>query len=68
MMLHSVKPLEKKARIICARAARDVPAGTSWAFHDHRTMKEVMAAEAKRPARRRQAVRRMNLHDSPAEA
>src|SRR5215472_16763281 len=29
-----------------AMAARDVPAGTSWAFRDHRTMAEVMAEEA----------------------
>jgi hypothetical protein len=29
-----------------ATAARDVPPGESWAFHDHRTMAEVLAAEA----------------------
>jgi hypothetical protein len=27
-------------------AARDIPAGESWAFQDHRTMAEVMAEEA----------------------
>jgi hypothetical protein len=27
-------------------AARDVPAGESWAFRDHRTMGEVIADEA----------------------
>jgi hypothetical protein len=26
-------------------AARDVPAGESWAFRDHRTMAEVIAEE-----------------------
>lgn len=31
-------------------AARDVPPGQSWAFHDHRTMREIMQAE--RDARR----------------
>jgi hypothetical protein len=30
------------------RAARDVMAGACWAFHDHRTMAEVIAAEAGR--------------------
>jgi hypothetical protein len=29
-----------------AVAARDVPAGTSWAFRDHRTMAQVIADEA----------------------
>jgi hypothetical protein len=29
-----------------ATAARDVPPGTSWAFHEHRTMAEIMAEEA----------------------
>jgi hypothetical protein len=28
-----------------ATAARDVPVGDSWAFHDHRTLAEVIAAE-----------------------
>ena len=28
-----------------ATAARDVPPGESWAFHDHRTMAEVIASE-----------------------
>ena len=28
-----------------ATAARDVPVGTSWAFRDHRTMAEIIAAE-----------------------
>jgi hypothetical protein len=28
-----------------AIAARDVPVGQSWAFHDHRTMAEIIAAE-----------------------
>jgi hypothetical protein len=28
-----------------ATAARDVPVGESWAFHDHRTMAEVIPAE-----------------------
>ena len=28
-----------------ASAARDVPAGQSWAFHDHRTMAQVIADE-----------------------
>jgi hypothetical protein len=28
-----------------ATAARDVPVGESWAFHDHRTMAEIIAAE-----------------------
>jgi len=27
------------------RAARNVPIGTSWAFHDHRTMEQVMRDE-----------------------
>jgi hypothetical protein len=30
-----------------ATAARDVPVGQSWAFRDHRTMAEIIAAEAK---------------------
>jgi hypothetical protein len=29
-----------------AMATRDVPAGESWAFRDHRTMAEVVAEEA----------------------
>src|SRR5215472_685162 len=33
-------------KVETAMAARDVPAGTSWAFRDHRTMAEVMAEEA----------------------
>jgi hypothetical protein len=37
-------------------AARDVPAGTSWVFRDHWTMKEVLADE--RTARRRAATAR----------
>jgi hypothetical protein len=28
-----------------ATAARDVPVGDSWAFRDHRTMAEILAAE-----------------------
>lgn len=38
------------ARAAFACAARDVPPGTSWAFHDHRTMEDVIAVE--RSARR----------------
>ena len=34
---------KRKAEAI---AARDVPAGTSWAFCDHRTMAQVIADEA----------------------
>jgi hypothetical protein len=30
-----------------ARAARDVPVGSLWAFLEHRTMAEVMLDEAK---------------------
>jgi hypothetical protein len=33
-------------RVEAAVAARDVPAGESWAFRDHRTMSEVIAEEA----------------------
>jgi len=33
-------------KVETAIAARDVPAGTSWAFRDHRTMAEVIAEEA----------------------
>jgi hypothetical protein len=33
-------------KVETAMAARDVPAGTSWAFQDHRTMAEVLADEA----------------------
>ena len=40
-------------RAAFACAARDVPPGTSWAFHHHRTMKDVIADE--RSARRRLA-------------
>jgi hypothetical protein len=29
-----------------AMAAKEVPAGQSWVFRDHRTMAEVIAAEA----------------------
>jgi hypothetical protein len=29
-----------------ATAARDVPVGQSWAFRDHRTMAEIIAAES----------------------
>ncbi len=32
-------------RVEAATAARDVPVGESWAFHDHRTMAEIIAAE-----------------------
>jgi hypothetical protein len=32
-------------KVEAATAARDVPVGQSWAFHDHRTMAEVIAAE-----------------------
>lgn len=32
-------------RAAFACAARDVPSGTSWAFHHHRTMKDVFADE-----------------------
>jgi hypothetical protein len=28
-----------------ATVARDVPVGQSWAFHEHRTMAQVMAEE-----------------------
>jgi hypothetical protein len=36
------------ARPFCeVRAARDVPAGSLWAFLEHRTMAEVMLDEAK---------------------
>ena len=30
-----------------ATAARDVPVGQSWAFHDHRTVAEIIAGEAR---------------------
>ena len=30
-----------------ATAARDVPVGQNWAFHDHRTVAEIIAAEAR---------------------
>jgi hypothetical protein len=33
-------------KVETAMAARDVPAGTSWAFRDHRTMAQVIADEA----------------------
>jgi hypothetical protein len=33
-------------QVEAAMAARDVPAGESWAFRDHRTMGEVIADEA----------------------
>jgi hypothetical protein len=33
-------------RVEAAMAARDVPAGESWAFRDHRTMAEVLAEGA----------------------
>ena len=36
-------------QVEAATAARDVPVGQSWAFHDHRTMAEVIAAETKQP-------------------
>jgi hypothetical protein len=39
--------------ISSAAGARDVPAGESWAFRDHRTMKQVIADE--RAARRQAA-------------
>jgi hypothetical protein len=32
-------------RVEAAMAARDVPAGESWVFHEHRTMAEVIAEE-----------------------
>jgi hypothetical protein len=32
-------------QVEAATAARDVPVGESWAFHDHRRMAEVIAAE-----------------------
>jgi hypothetical protein len=32
-------------QVEAATAARDVPAGESWVFHDHRTMAEVIAEE-----------------------
>jgi hypothetical protein len=28
-----------------AIAARDIPVGQSWAFHEHRTMAEIIAEE-----------------------
>jgi hypothetical protein len=40
-----------------ACAARDVAAGTSWAFRDHRTMKQVMADECPRRPAAAQAAR-----------
>ena len=33
-------------QVEAATAARDVPAGESWAFQDHLTMAEVVAEEA----------------------
>ena len=33
-------------RVEAALAARDVPAGESWAFREHRTMSEIIAEEA----------------------
>jgi hypothetical protein len=39
---------KQRSENIRAWAARDVAAGTSWAFRDHRTMKEVMADECPR--------------------
>ena len=33
-------------QVEAAMATRDVPAGESWAFRDHRTMAEVVAEEA----------------------
>ena len=36
-------------QVEAATAARDVPPGHSWAFRDHRTMAEIIAAETKQP-------------------
>jgi len=35
-----------RRQVETATAAREVPVGQSWAFRDHRTMAEIIAAEA----------------------
>lgn len=42
----SGKPISVALMSSKPKPARDVPVGTSWAFRDHRTMAEVMRAEA----------------------
>lgn len=51
-ILHGNQEPRTEQQVRDERAARDVAPGQSWAFHDHRTMAEVIDAERRDRAAR----------------